>query len=354
MSDVFYNERDTKNIEKIREICSRLPDFVTEFAVSIQLRTTPLTRLGYVSDIRIFFNYLIKQNFRDLKTEKDVTINDLAALKAYDIELFLDYLGSYYIDGKHCKCGVEAKERKLSSLRTFFKFLYRHEILSENITEKVETPKIHEKPIRFLEVNEIAELLDVAESGRALTPRQKAFQNITKTRDVAILSVFLGTGIRISELVGLDKDDVDIETNALSVVRKGGAKAILYFSDEVAAAITSYLGWIDEQKKLGTDFSKKISDENALFLSLQGKRITVRSVQLLVEKYTSIVSPLKHITPHKLRSTFGTTLYRETQDIYVVADVLGHKDINTTKKHYAAISDEIRRKAANTVKLRED
>lgn len=354
MSDVFYNERDTKNIEKIREICSRLPDFVTEFAVSIQLRTTPLTRLGYVSDIRIFFNYLIKQNFRDLKTEKDVTINDLAALKAYDIELFLDYLGSYHIDGKHYKCGVEAKERKLSSLRTFFKFLYRHEKLSENITEKVETPKIHEKPIRFLEVNEIAELLDVAESGRALTQRQKAFQNITKTRDVAILSVFLGTGIRISELVGLDKDDVDLETNALSVVRKGGAKAILYFSDEVAAAITSYLGWIDEQKKLGTDFSKKISDENALFLSLQGKRITVRSVQLLVEKYTSIVSPLKHITPHKLRSTFGTTLYRETQDIYVVADVLGHKDINTTKKHYAAISDEIRRKAANTVKLRED
>ncbi|MFR6640112.1 MAG: tyrosine-type recombinase/integrase [Christensenellales bacterium] len=187
------------------------------------------------------------------------------------------------------------------------------------------------KPIRFLEVNEIAELLDVAESGRALTPRQKAFQNITKTRDVAILSVFLGTGIRISELVGLDKDDVDLETNALSVVRKGGAKAILYFSDEVAAAITSYLGWIDKQKKLGTDFSKKISDENALFLSLQGKRITVRSVQLLVEKYTSIVSPIKHITPHKLRSTFGTTLYRETQDIYVVADVLGHKDINTTK-----------------------
>ena len=180
MSDVFYNERDTKNIEKIREISSRLPDFVTEFAVSIQLRTTPLTRLGYVSDIRIFFNYLIKQNFRDLKTEKDVTINDLAALKAYDIELFLDYLGSYHIDGKHYKCGVEAKERKLSSLRTFFKFLYRHEKLSENITEKVETPKIHEKPIRFLEVNEIAELLDVAESGRALTPRQKAFQNITK------------------------------------------------------------------------------------------------------------------------------------------------------------------------------
>lgn len=75
---------------------------------------------------------------------------------------------------------------------------------------------------------------------------------------------------------------------------------------------------------------------------------------MLVEKYSSIVSPLKKITPHKLRSTFGTTLYRETQDIYMVADILGHKDINTTKKHYAAISDEIRRKAANVIKLRDD
>ena len=354
MGDTFYNLRDQKNIDKIREICALLPDFVTEFIVSIQLRTTALTRLGYVGDVRIFFNYLIKNNFRDYQSEKNITIDDLATLKAYDVELFLDYLSSYYIDGKHCKCGVEAKERKLSSLRSFFKFLYRHDKLKENITEKVETPKIHEKPIRFLEVNEIAELLDVAESGRELTPKQKAYQKITKPRDVAILSVFLGTGIRISECVGLDKNDVDLETNALSVTRKGGAKAILYFSDQVAAAISEYLKWIDEQKANETEFAKKISDEKALFLSLQGRRITVRTVQMLVEKYASIVSPLKHITPHKLRSTFGTTLYRETKDIYVVADVLGHKDVNTTKKHYAAISDEIRRSAANKIKLRED
>ena len=354
MGDTFYNLRDQKNIDKIREICSMLPEFVTEFVVSIQLRTTTLTRLGYVSDIRIFFNYLIKKNFKDLTQEKDITINDLATLRAYDIELFLDYLSSYTIDGKRCKCGVESKERKLSSLRSFFKFLYRHDFLKENITEKVDTPKIHEKPIRFLEVNEIAELLDVAESGRQLTPRQKTYQKITQTRDVAILSVFLGTGIRISECVGLDKSDVDLEINALSVTRKGGAKTILYFSDQVAGAITDYLEWIETQKANDTEFAKKITDDKALFLSLQGKRITVRSVQMLVEKYASIVSPLKHITPHKLRSTFGTTLYRETKDIYVVADVLGHKDVNTTKKHYAAISDEIRRSAANKIKLRDD
>ena len=205
-----------------------------------------------------------------------------------------------------------------------------------------------------MEINEIAQLLDLADSGSALTKMQQQFQKITRKRDVAILSVFLGTGIRISECVGLNKKDVDLTVNAINVTRKGGAKSVLYFSDEVAGAIKEYLNWLDEQKEAKTPFSEKIKDNDALFLSLQGGRISVRAVQMLVEKYSSIVSPLKKITPHKLRSTFGTTLYRETQDIYMVADILGHKDINTTKKHYAAISDEIRRKAANVIKLRDD
>ena len=84
------------------------------------------------------------------------------------------------------------------------------------------------------------------------------------------------------------------------------------------------------------------------------KRISIRAVENLVQKYSKIVTPLKKISPHKLRSTYGTQLYRETQDIYVVADVLGHKDVNTTKKHYAAISEDIRRSVAGKVKLRDD
>jgi site-specific recombinase XerD len=93
--------------------------------------------------------------------------------------------------------------------------------------------------------------------------------------------------------------------------------------------------------------------ENAFFLSMQNKRLSVRSVEKLVKKYASKVTSLKKITPHKLRSTYGTNLYKETGDIYLVADVLGHKDVNTTKKHYAAIDDSRRRMAASAVKLRE-
>ena len=92
--------------------------------------------------------------------------------------------------------------------------------------------------------------------------------------------------------------------------------------------------------------------ETALFLSLQKKRISVRAVEKLVKKYSECSTPLKKITPHKLRSTYGTALYEQTGDIYVVAEVLGHKDVNTTKKHYASISDNIKRSVANKVKLR--
>ena len=122
--------------------------------------------------------------------------------------------------------------------------------------------------------------------------------------------------------------------------------AVLYFSDEVAEALRPYL----EQRAQAIPAA---GSEKALFLSLQNKRMSVRSAENMVKKYASIVTPLKHITPHKLRSTYGTHLYQETGDIYLVADVLGHSDVNTTKKHYAAIDETRRRSARKAVKLRE-
>ena len=137
----------------------------------------------------------------------------------------------------------------------------------------------------------------------------------------------------------------DFSNNSFIVTRKGGNNAILYFSDEVRYALEEYIA-----EKLNDP--KIPQGENAFFLSMQYKRINVRSVEILVKKYSSIVTPLKKITPHKLRSTYGTRLYNETGDIYVVADVLGHKDVNTTKKHYAAITEDNRKRVANAVKLR--
>ena len=165
-------------------------------------------------------------------------------------------------------------------------------------------------------------------------------------RDLALMTLLLGTGIRVSECVGLDINDVDFKNNGIKIHRKGGQEVIVYFGDEVAEALLDYM---EEREQM----HPVEGHTNALFLSLQNKRLSVRSVENLVKKYSKLVTNLKNITPHKLRSTYGTNLYQETGDIYLVADVLGHKDVNTTKKHYAALEDERRRKAAKYVKLRE-
>ena len=190
-------------------------------------------------------------------------------------------------------------------------------------------------------------ILEQAQSGDQLTAVHQKYQKITAKRDYAILSLFLGTGIRISELVGIDVNDIDFSRNEFVVTRKGGNQMTLAFGPEVAQALADYL----EERMQIIPLS---GHENAFFLSLQRKRITPRAVENLVKKYAQIATPLKKITPHKLRSTYGTMLYQESGDIYLVADVLGHKDVNTTRKHYAAMTEEKSRLAAKYIKLRED
>ena len=208
-------------------------------------------------------------------------------------------------------------------------------------------PKLHSKEIIRLDVDEVALMLDSVESGEKLTKKQQDFHKKTEVRDLAMISLLLGTGIRVSECVGLNLSDVDFKNAGIHIHRKGGKEVIVYFSDEVAEALQAYY---EERQKL----IPVTGHEDALFLSLQKKRMNVRSVENLVKKYARTVTTLKNITPHKLRSTYGTNLYKETGDIYLVADVLGHSDVNTTKKHYAALEDDRRRSARNIVKLREN
>ena len=240
-----------------------------------------------------------------------------------------------------------AKSRKLSAIRALFKYLYKKELIKTNCAALVDTPKLHEKAIIRLEANEVADLLDSAEQGSGLTKAQRRYHDTTKLRDVAILSLFLGTGIRISELVGIDMNDIDFTKNEFVITRKGGNQETLAFGPEVQIALTDYL----EERKTVIPLP---GHESAFFLSMQRKRITPRAVENLVKKYAKVATPLKKITPHKLRSTYGTMLYQESGDIYLVADVLGHKDVNTTRKHYAAMTEDKSRLAAKYIKLREE
>lgn len=339
----YILERNKKNNDKLRQIVLTLPDYCTDFFIGIEQSTSVLTRLNYASDINIFFYFLSTEILS--KPIKDISLSDLENLKSRDYEMFLSYISDFTKDGVDYHNTDCAKARKLSAIRALFKYLYNSDRISHNETAKLKTPKIHTKPIIHLEPDEVAKLLNESENPTELNKREMAFNRVTSVRDTALLSLFLGTGIRVSECVGLNVKDIDLENNAFKITRKGGNQTILYFSEEVKEPLVK---WIKERKYWLSEDSK----EDALFLSLQKKRICVRAVEKLVKKYSGIASPLKKITPHKLRSTYGTTLYQNTNDIYVVAEVLGHKDINTTKEHYASMSDEIKRSVVNKVKLR--
>jgi hypothetical protein len=350
MPDYKYNEQvDIENIKKLRTMLSELPAFFKDFFRGIEPRTQSRTQIAYAYDIKIFLQFLLEENPSIKKSYKSVTeipISVLESLTVTDIEEYMEYLKYRDTDGKKISNKENAIKRKISTLKSVFKYFYRTEKLHENIMERVQLPKLHSKEIIRLDIDEVAMMIDEAERGEGLSDRQRAYHGKTKIRDVALLSLLLGTGIRVSECVGLDISDVDFKNNGILIHRKGGKEVTIYFSDEVKEALQNYY---DERVLI----LEESGHEGAFFLSMQNKRLSVRSVENLVKKYAKIISPLKKITPHKLRSTYGTNLYKETGDIYLVADVLGHSDVNTTKKHYAAIEDDRRRSARNVVKLRE-
>lgn len=306
------------------------------------------TRLAYAYDIRLFFEFLHETNGIYKKMDiVDFPMSILDEVGREDVEEYMEYLSLYVRDGQEITNDERGKARKLASLRSFYNYFFSNELIGNNPPALVPMPKLHEKEIVRLDPNEVAVLLDQVEDGSKLTKNQLRFHEKTKIRDLALLTLLLGTGIRVSECVGLNIQDVDFDNMGIKVRRKGGYEDVVYFGEEVESALLAYL----EERKHIVPLS---GHEEALFLSIQDRRITVRAVEKLVKKYASLVTGLKKITPHKLRSTYGTTLYQETGDIYLVADVLGHKDVNTTRKHYAAMQDANKRKAARTVRLRED
>lgn len=340
----YHDELNKQNIKKLREIMTTLPPFCKQFFRGMDNVYGSRTKLAYAYDLRIFFDFLHQNHPYGKKMDiLDFPVEILDKVKREDIEDYMEYLSLYSNDTTNEERG---KSRKLASLRSFYNYFYRNEIIQSNPASLVSMPKLHKKEIIRLEPNEVAQLLDQVEAGTKLTNKQTAYHAKTKVRDLAILTLLLGTGIRVSECVGLNIYDVDFDNMGIKIRRKGGYEDIVYFGEEVEKALSDYL---DQREHI----IAVSGHEDALFLSMQNKRLTVRSVENLVKKYTSLVTNLKKITPHKLRSTYGTNLYQETGDIYLVADVLGHKDVNTTRKHYAAMQDYNKRKAAKTIRLRE-
>ena len=345
----YHEQTYIDNTLRLREILKTLPSFAKDYFRAIDTTTTAKTRIYYAYDIRIFFQFLLDENpaFKD-HAMTDFTVDVLDQIKAVDLEEYQEYLKLYQSGDKTETNGERGLKRKISALRSFYAYYYKREMIHTNPTVLIDVPKIHEKSIIRLDTDEVAMLLDYIEHcGDTLTGQKRVFYEKTKERDLAIVTLLLGTGIRVSECVGLDIEDVDFKNNGIKVTRKGGNEMVVYFGPEVEKALKRYL-------EVREGITPLAGHEHALFYSAQRKRIGVQAVENMVKKYSRQITTTKKITPHKLRSTYGTALYQETGDIYLVADVLGHKDVNTTKKHYAALDDARRRQAATAVKLREE
>lgn len=341
----YRNEKNEFYIDKIFELTDKMPDYVRRFANEylVTRNKAPRTVCGYVGDLGTFFLFL--QDTRQVSTKK-ATVGYLSSLTADDMQDYMTWLMNYHRTDPRTHKTVKvtnkapARARKLSSLRALYKYLVAHNYLEKNVAELIDMPKIEEKPVIYLQKDEVSDVLQGAETGDALTKTQNRFADKQHFRDIAILTLLLNTGIRISEMIGIDLNDIDWKNKRIRVFRKGRKEQFVYMNEQVIEALQDY---IDYEREPGLE-----EDANALFISRKHRRLSVRAAERLVKKYTASTVPLKQITPHKLRSTFATNLYEETGDIYLTSEALGHSSLETVKK-YTNLSDERRRQAAEAI-----
>jgi site-specific recombinase XerD len=343
--DSEYNkEKDKKYRLKLEAMKKKLPTYTYEFLDS-KAQRNPNTAVSYTYDLLDFFEYL-KEFCPGAKSYEisSVPADILNSLTFQDINEYQKYLSAkdVTIIGKYDRQNeISGIARKMSALRSFYKYQVEHQFLDNDPTvgANKQNRKDDDHVIIRLTPSEVDTFLNVIKNCEVGSLRQQKILQNTRYRDLAILTLLLRTGIRVSECVGLDVDDLNFNENSMVVVRKGRKEHILYFDEVTKEALCDYLElerphYIDSDK------------EKALFMSIQKRRIAIRSVQQMVNKYAHVAVANKKISPHKMRSTYGTALYNKTGDIRLVADVLGHSDINTTAKHYAASEDAHRRAAA--------
>ena len=297
----------------------------------------PATRLAYLHDLLFFMKYLISET--DLteaeKTDK-IKLSELDEVQAVDVNMFIDYCRRYKVETDDTVYMYENSNkslaRKKSSLSVMFKQLYRDGLLSKNITDgfdPIRVPKPGEREIKALQDDEVMIMLDAVSTGVGLTEHERSYWQKTKKRDKAILMFFLTYGLRLSELQQLNLSSFNFKRGEFIVYRKRGKESVMPLNKSVTAVLNDY---IDNERPKGADLSDESKD--ALFLSLQGKRMTDRQIRELVKKYTSIAlstSRRAGYSPHKLRATAATSLIGRGNSIFDVAALLDHEQVTTTQ-----------------------
>ncbi|MBQ2305466.1 MAG: tyrosine-type recombinase/integrase, partial [Firmicutes bacterium] len=287
--NVIRNENEI--IVECEGIEKELPRFLRGFFAYLKGNVLPMTRLAYLHDIRFFMRYLIDETDLTEATEtKDIKVSELNEVKAVDVNMFIDYCRNYKVETDRAVTyytnDSKSLARKKSSVSVMFKYLYRDELVDKNITDgfdPIRVPKPGEKEIKALQDNEVMIMLDAVSTGEGLTKREYDYWEKTKKRDKAILIVFLTYGLRLSELQQLNVSSFNFNRGEFKIYRKRGKESIMPLNNSVTAVIHDY---IDNERPSDSELAPE--DKDALFVSLQGKRLTQRQIRELVKKYTAI------------------------------------------------------------------
>ncbi len=320
-----------------------LPSFARSFINHLGLiNKSPNTQTAYAKELKLFFSFLCDSVADFPSSPINITLSHMETIQHRDIEAYLSW-------ARTCRSnGVRALARKQAAIRSLYRYMLREDMISKDITTKLDQIQVSQKLPKALEPEQIADLADVLETGAGLTKGQKKYHTYTEKRDYAIVLIFIGTGLRLSELCSLNLQSTDFNKGCFEVIRKGNKETNIFFNHEIAEALKDYID--NERPRYATDNSN-----GALFLSIQGKRISKRAVQDLIKKYMGVLRNMGHNTEgfsaHKMRSTFATLLLRETDNLAIVQDALGHSDPRTTRI-YAKVLDEQLRRVADLIKFR--
>lgn len=344
--------KENEIVRQCQEIEKELPEFLRGYFAYLKGNVLPMSRLAYLHDVRFFCGYLIREaGISQATAIKDIGLDDFKKIKATDVNFFIDYCRRYETETEKAIYIYENKSqslaRKKSSISVLFKYLYRDGFLPKNITDgfdPIRVPKAAEREIKALQDNEVMVMLDAVVSGEGLTKKEYEFWKKTCKRDKAILILFLTYGLRLSELQQLNVSSFNYSRGEFKIYRKRGKESAMPLNKSVVKVINEYI----ELERASDDTLEEIH-KDALFLSLQGKRMTERQIRELVKKYTSIglmTSRNAGYSPHKLRATAATSLIGRGNSIFDVQALLDHEQVTTTQL-YAAHKMNVKRDLVN-------
>ncbi len=319
--------------DSIFDQLSKLPYFCNEFIFNFGELGNYSTQLEYLRDIHMFLLFLTEseQIFCEKKI-KDLTLNDLSQVTPLMVN---HYLSSLEVSGRK----LSTVKRKRASISSLYNYFCSTGLIPNNPVLGSRRIRIPEKDVIYLTIEEQKRLLDVIRYGTGLSERAQKTHNRYELRDVSMFLLMLDTGLRVSEMLNTDIIDYDFELCKVLVVRKGGDKTFVDYSDECCEALKEYV----QEKEMHIT---NLTQSEPMFTTTTGNRLTVRAVEKLTKKYVWAAFPQKAkiISPHKLRSSFAMAFYRASdKDLLLLKEKMGHKSINTTNIYAKATKIESER-----------